>query len=422
MIKKFFTILLLSKLLLAKAFLTSNIPLPKTYVINLDPYPCNEKCLTNYLKHGKIFSFLAYTSDGTLKSHELQDIKNIYISVFNLGAMNITNKLKIAMLLPYKKIGKYATTTTQSVLAYLLNRNNAFEIKSFSINTESKKDIQQAIKKIQKEGFYYVIAPMTLQGARNIISLAPQLNIYFPTINKKDCNCNAKNFYFGAIDYKAQSKVLLKEATSPLVIFYDNSLIGKKLTHIQEKIYLDNTLDLDMMLLSPKGYKQKKVIKYAIASRTTNLENELKDNTKIEGASVVLDTPLVKSGMIMSQFTLFDINITNILSTQINYDPLILSITQYEDRKNMIIANSITKENKVLVETNALLENDIRYDWINYTTTIGIDYFFSLVTNLPREYNIPLINNQMIYPIKLMQPSYSRFVKYYPNYKKEKLY
>ena len=303
-----------------------------------------------------------------------------------------------------------------------MTRNNAFELKSFSIDNESKEEIQKAIERIQKEGYYYVIAPMTLEGAKNLIDLAPQLNVYFPTINKNDCNCSQENFYFGAIDYKAQSEALLKEAISPLVIFYDNSSIGKKLSHIQEELFLGDSIDLDSMMLSPKEYENKKVIKYPIASRTTNLERELKGNTKIDGASVILDTPLVKSGMIMSQLTLYDINTSNILSTQINYDPLILSITQYEDRKNMIIANSITKENKVLIETNALLENDIKYDWINYTTTIGIDYFFNMITNLPREYDIPLEENQMIYPIELMQPSYARFVKYYPDFDKEKLY
>ena len=399
--------------LFGAAFLTSNIPLPKSYIMDLDPYPCSEKCLQSYLEHGKIFSFLAKADKRALHSPELEDARNIYISVFNLGSMFITNELKIAMLLPYTKIGKYATTTTQSVFAYLIARNNAFEIKSFTIDDESKESIQKALQKIKAERFSYVIAPMTLTGAQNLIALDPQLRIYFPTIHKNDCNTTSQNFYFGAIDYKAQSRILLKEATSPLVIFYDNSPIGKKLSMLQEEIFLEESIDLEKMMLSPKEQEKKRVIKYAIASRMTNLERELKENTKIDAASIMLDTPLVKSGMIMSQLTLYDINTTNILSTQINYDPLILSITQYEDRKNMIIANSITQKNEVLSKTNALLGNDIKYDWINYTTTVGIDYFFSQITHLPREYDIPMEENQIIYPVELVQPSYARFVKYF---------
>ncbi len=407
MIKKYLlSILFFPFSLFGAAFLTSNIPLPKTYVMDLDPYPCDEVCLKQYLEHGKIFSFLAHANSTTLKTPELQDAKNIYISVFNLGSFTTAKEMRIAMLVPYKKIGKYATTTTQSVFAYLMTRNNAFELKSFSIDNESKEEIQKALKQIRKEGYRYVIAPMTLKGAHTLIDLQPQFFVYFPTVHKNDCSLAGENFYFGAIDYRAQSEMLLKEATSPLVIFYDNSTIGKKLSDIQEKLFLAQS---DFF-----GNTNKQVIKYTIASRMTNLERKLKKNAKLKNASIMLDTPLVKSGMIMSQLTLYEIEPANILSTQINYDPLILSITQYEDRKKMLIANSITVQNKVLVQTNALLDNDIKYDWINYTTTIGIDYFFNLITNLPREYAIEMVENQMIYPIELVKPSVARFEKYNP--------
>jgi SRSO17 transposase len=116
--------------------------------------------------------------------------------------------------------------------------------------------------------------------------------------------------------------------------------------------------------------------------------------------------------MVLSQLTLYDINVTNILSTQINYDPLILSITQAKDRNNMIIANSVTIKNNILIETNHLLNNDIVYDWINYATTVGVDFFFSMATRNEREYTLEMSDNQIVYPISLVQPSYSRFVPY----------
>jgi SRSO17 transposase len=118
--------------------------------------------------------------------------------------------------------------------------------------------------------------------------------------------------------------------------------------------------------------------------------------------------------MIMSQLTLYDTNVTNILSTQINYDPLLLSMTQYVDREKMIIANSITQENNTIIESNALLGNDIRYDWINYTTTVGIDYFYNKITGGDREYNIEISDNQMIYDVELLRPGLSKFSKYIP--------
>jgi len=78
----------------------------------------------------------------------------------------------------------------------------------------------------------------------------------------------------------------------------------------------------------------------------------------------------------------------------------------------MIIANSITNHNDVIIETNALLGNDIVYDWINYTTTVGMDFFFSQLNASKREYDIEIIDNQMIYPIELIRPSVSRFIPY----------
>ena len=78
----------------------------------------------------------------------------------------------------------------------------------------------------------------------------------------------------------------------------------------------------------------------------------------------------------------------------------------------MIVANSITEQNNILIESNALLGNDIVYDWINYTTTVGIDYFFSIITDEIRDYNVEIKDNQMMYKIELLQPSLSRFIRY----------
>ena len=421
--KKIILILLINVFIFGDSFLISDIPLPRTYIMDLDPYDCNEECLREYLRNDMIFSFLATTTfKKDINDEYIKEAKNIYISILNLSSTIHTDKLKIAMLLPYKKIGKYATSTTNAVFAYLLARNYTFELKSFKIESESKEDIKKALEEIKNDGFLHVIAPLTIKGALNLTSLSPELAVWFPTINKKDISSSSKNIYFGAIDYEEQSKELLKEASNKLVIFYDKSYMGQKLKNLQEEIFLTNSLDFDTLLTKPKDYNNKKIIKFSIASRTTNLERELKNNLNIIDSSVFLDTPLVKSGMIMSQLTLYDINTTNKLSTQINYDPLIFSITQYKDRKNMIIANSITKQNNVFIQANALLSNDIKYDWINYTTTVGIDMFFSDITSLPREYKIPIVENQAIYPIELKEPAYSKFKNHHRKLREEIIY
>jgi len=404
--KLFIFTLLLPVMMLAQSSLISNIPTPKTYIQNLDPYPCNESCMQTYLDNGMIFSFLAH-ADAKLENDQHDNVRKMSISILNLGSYIIGDKLRIALLLPYKIIGRYASSTTDASFAYLIAKNHSFELKSYKIESEDIDDIKEGLEEIFNDGFNYVIAPFTQKGADAISEINPKINIFFPTINKKDVTSTSSYLYYGGIDYRAQSDMLLREAVSPLVIFYDNTTSGNKLSLYEEMAYLDaNDTQVD-----------KSVVKFSIPRITTNLERQLSNNKRIFGGSFFINTPIVKTGMIMSQLTLYKTNATNVLSTQINYDPLILSITQYEDRKNMIIANSITQNNSILIEINSLLGNDIVYDWINYTTTVGIDYFYSHATRADREYEIEIQDNQMIYQIELLNPARYRFVKYNSQFK-----
>ncbi|MEA2098683.1 MAG: hypothetical protein U9P72_00975 [Campylobacterota bacterium] len=417
--------LLLPFYLNGQSHLISNIPLPKSYVMNLDPYPCDEVCMQEYLDNGMIFSFLSH-ADSQLENCEHNDVRMINISILNLGSTQFTNKLKIAMLLPYKKIGRYASSTINAAFAYLITKNHSFELKTYKIENENHEDIVEALNNIESDGFNYIIAPFTITGATVVAEINPNINIYFPTIHKKNMNLTTPYLYYGAIDYEAQSDLLLKEAVSPLVIFNDKSSIGKKLSSYQEDKFKNTTMlidenstldSLDSFSINEIENRRildinRSVINFSIPRRTTNLESKLKENLDINDGSFFINTPVVKTGMIMSQLTLYDTNTTNILSTQINYDPLLLSMTQYDDRKKMIIANSITKHHNILIDANSLLGNDIVYDWINYTTTVGTDYFFNLITNESREYNILVEENQMMHEIELLQPVKSRFIKH----------
>lgn len=370
MIRLYIFTLLLPIALFSESSLTSDIPLPKTDVQNLDPTLVES---TN-VEYSSSLEAKPAASDG---------------------------KLRIALLIPYSKIGRYATSTTNASFAYLMSKNRPFELKSYKIEDESYDEILKTLKKIQADGFSYIIAPLTQSGEKIVSKINPQINIYFPTINKKDTQTTSKYLYYGGIDYRAQSDLLLKESVSPLVIFYDKSEIGEQLSNYQEyKFKQDNATT------------RNNVVKFSIPQQITSLEDKLKDNKRISGGSFFVNTPIVKSGMIMSQLTLYNTNSTNVLSTQTNYNPLLLSMTQYQDRKNMIIANSITQNNDELIETNSLLGNDIVYEWINYTTTVGIDYFSYIISGAKREYNIENVNNQMVYPIVLLEPSVSRFIPY----------
>lgn len=414
--KLIFYTLLLSIALFAKSSQPSAIPLPEISIQDLDPYPCDAKCQQNYLKKGLIFSYLAH-QDADTQTRMLKTEKAFSVIAANneQKAQEITQKeprqeqkravktysstkIRIALLLPHKTIGRYAVSTTNASFAYLMARNSPFELKSYKIENQSHEEIQKALGAIQADGFKYVIAPVTQAGEKIIAQINPELFIYFPTINKKDTQISSANFYYGAIDYRTQIDTLLQEAHPKLVIFCDESEVGRQLCAYEETMF--------------KQTSGSNVTKYVIAQQVANLDKEIKNNSRLQGSSVFLNTPVVKSGMVMSQLTLFDAKVANILSAQANYNPILLSMTQYRDRKDMIIANSITQNNDALIETNLVLENDIVYDWINYTTTIGIDYFASMISGDKRIYTIPVQENQMIYPVVLLKPEASRFIPY----------
>jgi len=419
---KHFLLLLLPFMLLAESDQVSSIPVPTTYIQSIDiNETCDNTCLQAYLDDGQIFTFLAIAGDK-VECIGLDDERSIYVGLLNVGSANFVNEeLKIAMVLPYKLIGRYAYSTSNAVFAYLLTRNHPFVLKNFQIVDESPEEIARVLEAIKAEGFTHVIAPLTPRGAEVIVASEEELNIYFPTINQNDLNSTSENIYFGAIDYKAQIDKLTPRATSPLVVLYDKSRKGKKLYAQTKESYMDNELPFQKTSRK-KVYKEldekynprdeptkKRVIAYGIDRKTSNMKWHLENNKKIQFGTFFLNTPVIKSTMIISQFTTYDTNTTSIFSTQINYDPLIFSMTQSQDRADMLIANSININNNTLIEANSLLSNDIVYDWINYATTIGADLFYHKITHQERTYPLPIVDNQVLYPISIVKPSGSRF-------------
>ncbi|WP_345984372.1 hypothetical protein WCX49_06960 [Sulfurimonas sp. HSL-1656] len=403
-------LLLLPALLFARSGVVSGIPLPKTYVLNLDPYECDTDCLEDLVEHEQFFSLLAQMPEP-VEDEALNEQRLIYVALFNIDGAVIGTGVRFALLLPERVIGRYAASTTNSVLAYLLGKNRDFELKTFNIGGESPEEIRAGLSDVSQEHFHYVIAPFTKQGADTLVQMRPRCSVYVPTVNIADVNAteleeSGGRFYFGGINYKEQIGKLLENATPPLVIFYDQSALGEELKSAAESAYLERFADEDPRSFDAAG---RTIYAYPIDKRTTNLKHILDQNEKLQHGTFLLNTPLVKSAMIMSQLTLYDANATQVLATQIGYNSMLFDITQPQDRENMLVANSIGAQNGVLVESNKLLQNDIEYDWINYATTLGIDYFYSLAAGSPREYTVPIEDNQVAYPVTIYRAGISRF-------------
>lgn len=395
MIRIFVLFLLFVEFLFGKSYFLSPVPLPKTYVLNLDTQPCDISCLEKDLMDEQIFSFLAHANAKKIPETLIQNYR-IYAKLFNIHSTLQEKTLRVAMLLPDKVIGNYATSTTKSVLSYLMSQTNDYTLKSFMVEDEKIETLQATLQKMREDNFFYVIAPLTLEGVNSLSHInTEEFTIYVPTVAQDQINTQKSSLYFGGINYAWQLETLLPYAQQQVGLFYDDSLLGVSLNESVKAKLTDKKI----------------VFNYPISRRVSNLKHSL-ESKNLEDTTLILNTPIIKSSMILSQLTLYENNETNILSSQINYDPIIFTMTQRQDRNNLLIANSIVEHNSRIDELNKLLGNDTIYNWINYSTLIGIDYLYSSFFNSPQEYKLLMKEHQVNYPIEIVKPMRTRFQIY----------
>ena len=396
--KKLLLILpLLFTFALSKGIKISPISAPESVFLDIDIDNCNDLCLKNFLRDYKIFSFLSKYENRD--DNYINEEYKKYASIFNVKEKTkYIEDINVAIISPSKVIGRYAHSTFNSIFAYLAYSESNFKLKAFDVESEGYEDIKGAITKIEDEGFDYVIAPLTSDGVNSIISVETNLSIYIPTASKRDfSDVNSSKIFFGAIDYLAQLEKLIEFSKDSLAIFYDDSPLGYKINSLTKSIVGDHNIVLD----------------YSTNSKHTNFKVLKKSRSKLKDSTIILNTPVVSSGLVMSQMTFYDVSNSNILSTQINYDPILLNITQYKDRKNLLIANSIDDKNPFLIEINRLLYNDIEFDWINYSSMIGIDLLYSKLHGKMRYFDEDIVDNSVQYPIKIVAPT---TIKLYRNF------
>lgn len=300
--------------------------------------------------------------------------------------------IKIGVISSSKVIGKYAQSTYNVALATLLSRKfEHYTIKRYDMTDESSQSIAKALKEAEQDGISAILSPLTATGAKNIVALETKLPVFIPTVHKRDLPSAPDNFVFGGIDYEKQLEALLPYMSDSIAIFYDNSNVGSQLKTITEEIFA-----------SRKGDK-KKVMSYPVDLKGDNIVTHLSKPAPFNKSSIIVHIPVVKSALLTAHLTFTGVKEKNILSTQINVDPTLLTLTQYQDRKNMILANSLIEFPSAIYETNALMNNDITVDWILYATSVGADYLISQLTHTERDYTMRLINSQVIYPVELLR-------------------
>ncbi len=316
-----------------------------------------------------------------IPSNELEDISIIQNNI-------------IAIVYPSVNIGKYALEATNSINTYLLYKGKPFSIETYDMFFQNEQNIIKTFKQIEEKNITKVIAMITKEQllVLNSVPNIDKINIYLPLINKyevSDINkLNNLHLTFGGISYDEQFKKLFGYSQGrQLVEFYDNTQIGS---------FLHGFL------------KSQKVAYTKIIDDNNGLyQYFLKGNRYVNNSSIILNTPIVKSSILLSSITAQELSPAMVLSTQLNYTPLIFSLTQTMDRKNLIVANSIGKIPLELIEYSEILGNSISYNWVNYSSIIGAELLST--NNIDFFEDLKIKDNQVVYPVNLYEVNDNSF-------------
>ena len=296
----------------------------------------------------------------------------------------------IAIIYASNNIGKYSIEATNTAMGYLLVKGVEFDLKVFDIIDETKENIESILDKLYEQNISKVIFFITTKNLNylNGYDKLSQFNIYLPLVNARFYKGDNKNIVFGAIDYIKQFEKIKEQSKSHIVEIYDDSMIGKTLHKLFKKVKPD-------------------LISIKISGKNPKYDKILKQNRFMQNATVVLNTSIVKSSILLSQIRANEIEVDRVLSTQVNYSPLLFVLTQKADRKKFFVINSIEKLPSVIEEFSLLLGNDILYNWVNYSTLIGLEY---LLTNKKRLFKkININNNQVEYNLEILQTKDNKF-------------
>ena len=292
-------------------------------------------------------------------------------------------KMKVAFLYPSNLVSKYAKSSINTVSGYLSHQDSDYELVVIDTENESASRIDSAFQEVKKSNIKNVIAlftPNAVGTLNNVVS--NDLKVYLPLIEKKEVSSSNSSLIFGSISYEEQVKKLVNYSSGNNVMFYQDTYLGLKLKKSYESVVSDTRLKKEI-------------------SKHENTFKGIVTGSGLANSTLFLNTDIVKSSLILSQLRSYDIYPKVILSTQLSYDPLLMTLTQDKDRDKLIVANSIDVVDKELRDDIAISGGNIVYEWVDYSTLVGINYlYYGKNSNL-----VPtkIENNQAMYNPKLFR-------------------
>ncbi|MDR3177881.1 MAG: hypothetical protein LBT96_02735 [Campylobacteraceae bacterium] len=334
----------------------SSIPLPQGVFLDISEKTCGNQCLEKLLKNEAIFSFLSKYSDKN-PTRYIQENYLLYGQMFNVFFDVELKTIKIAVLVPQKTIKSHAMASVNAATAYLLRQSNSFELEIFNSGDESEESLIKKLNEIRKNGYSHVIAPITQDGAQTLFDNSNGLYIFVPTLHKSFFENVPHNIFFGGIDYNAQIAELSNFSNGYAVAVSDNTKLGLSLNKMiknEDKVFVE-----EMVFSSIKD----------------DFKKYFSNNQNLNASSIYLNTLPPMTSLLSSQLRVYKYAPFVLLSTQANYQPALLVLSQYEDRQNLYLANSIGKIDAELNSINSFFGNNLEYEYVNYAVSIGIEYF-----------------------------------------------
>ena len=300
-------------------------------------------------------------------------------------------KIKVAFIYPSSLVEKYAKTSLSTISGYLSYQKADYDLTIIDSTNENYENINSAFAKAKQNGVTKIIglfAPSAISSLDKIVT--SDIKVYLPLIEKSDALTNNENLIFGSISYDQQVKKLISYSNTNNAMFYQNTYIGNKL----KKAYDSSVYDTR--------------VRKEISKTETNFKYIVNDY-KLNNSTLFLNTDLVKTSLILSQLRAYDISPKAILSTQVSYDPMLMLLTQDQDRDKLVIANSIDSVNNELRDEISTFGGNIVYEWVDYSTLVGINYlYYGNNSNLVQT---KIIDNQAVYNPKLYKSTEVGFLE-----------
>jgi hypothetical protein len=301
--------------------------------------------------------------NSSINTKEINITENI--ETFNENFTSENTKISFALIINKAKFFKYLPSIINSINAYLIQKGTDFNLTLYNSDVN--------ISNLSQRYIIYIETNKT-----KILSLKDYNKTFFvPVFNKNDFNQTFENVYFGGINFKEHIDLFNNFINDKLFTISQFSQISKKLLNYEKQ----NPFFVQNYYFPNINY------------------------TDLNASFLILNTDTSKSAQVLSNITAKEIEPLFIFSPQLCYSPSIIFLTQKKDREKLIISNSIINPPLEINDYANLLNSDIRYNWLNYSTNILINKIYNMQNSedmfYMSDFHIYIFENQIDYKTKL---------------------